>query len=93
MTVEGMEKSKLKTLGSSLEPGTSAIVAVFGEVVVKKSKHKAMLKEVKEGTDEIVKMMGEEISQSLKDGNDIAYVLAVDEDGIMATKMVKVRTH
>lgn len=87
MTTEGMDKEKLKSLGSALEPGTSAIVAVFGEVVVKKSAMPEELKAHKEFTDDLAKVMSEQISDNLKKGKSVAYLMAVEENGTILSKV------
>jgi hypothetical protein len=85
MTVESMDKDRLKGLGDALEPGTSAIVLVFSEVVVKKADYK---EEIKETHDELAKRVQASISDNLKEGNDVAFHYAVDEDGLTLSKVV-----
>lgn len=73
VTVDGMEKDKLKDLGSSLLPETSALVAVFSEVVVSKHKFNDELKLEKGGVDLLVEIIDTEITKKLKDHLDVAY--------------------
>jgi len=88
MTVEGMDKERLKTLASSLEPKTSAVVAYFGEVIVDRGDFEKEAWELyKEGADALVAQMGAQIAENLKKGNEIAYLIALDEEGLIATKM------
>lgn len=86
--IEGMDKDKLKKIGNALEPGCSAIVLVFDEVVVVKSDYESSLAEYKESTDALMEMMAAKIAENLKAGNEIAYHLGIDEDGIVASRTV-----
>ena len=87
-SVEGMDKNKLEGLREALEPGTSALVLVFAEVILKKSVFETELKEYKNQTDVIAQAMSKSISNNLKEGNDCAHLLAVTEDGIVGMKVV-----
>lgn len=73
MTVEGMEKDKLDNLGSSLLPETSALVVVFSEVVVSKQKFNEELKTVRGGVDLLIEMMDLDITNKLKEHENVAY--------------------
>jgi uncharacterized membrane protein len=88
MTVEGMDKDKLKDLGISLEPGSSAMVLVFSEVIVTKSKFEKEIEAYKQGTDKIAHAMSTQISEELKKGNHIAFLLAVAEEGIVGMRVI-----
>ena len=88
VAIEGMDKNKLKGLGDALEPKTSAIVLVFAEVIVNKKDFEEELKEYKNGTDALAKEICASIKENLKKGNDLAYLFAIAEDGIVAMKVV-----
>jgi uncharacterized membrane protein len=88
MTVDGMDKNKLKGVGGALEPGTSALVLVFAEVVVKKEDFEAELQEYKKGSDKITEAISSSISANLKQGNNCAHLLAVTEDGVVMERTV-----
>lgn len=87
VATEGMDKDHLKSLGSALEPSTSAIIAVFSEVTVSKHKFREELKERKEGIDEIVNLMATDITEKLRNDLDVAYHMAIMEDGVVMTQV------
>mmetsp|Transcript_1103 Transcript_1103/g.2573 ORF Transcript_1103/g.2573 Transcript_1103/m.2573 type:complete len:276 (+) Transcript_1103:154-981(+) len=88
-TTEGMDKSKLEGLGDALAPGTSALVLVFAEIIVKKDQlEDGDLKAYGEGIDQIAEAVTESVSSNLKQGNNCAHLLVVTEDGAVATKVV-----
>lgn len=88
-TIESMDKSKLEGLGDALEPGTSALVLVFAEIIVEKDQlEDGDLKAYGEGIDQIAKAVTESVSSNLKQGNNCAHLLAVTEDGAIAAKVV-----
>lgn len=85
VAVEGMDKDSLKSVGSALIPSTSALIAVFSEVVVSKQKFKEELAVRQDGVDGLVAMMDADISEKLKNENDVAYHIVVTEDGAVLT--------
>lgn len=87
VSTEGMDKDSLKSLGSALPPSTSALVAVFDEVTVSKHKFREELKERKEGVDVIVAQMTADITEKLGNNLDVAYHLAIMEDGLIMTQV------
>jgi uncharacterized membrane protein len=87
-SVDGMDKNKLNGIRDALEPGTSALVLVFAEVVVKKSAFETELEEYKTDSDAIAEAMFASISENLKQGNNSAHLLAVTEDGVVGMKVV-----
>jgi uncharacterized membrane protein len=86
--VQGMEKERLQELGDALPPGCSAIVLVFDEVFVDKEKGEAFLAEFKASTDTLLGDMSAKISESLKKGSNITYQIAIDEEGVTATRAI-----
>ena len=72
LTVEGMDKDRLKGLGSALQPSTSALIAVFSEVVVSKHKFKSELKKHQD-LDDMVELMDADITEKLRNNLDVAY--------------------
>jgi hypothetical protein len=87
-SVDGMDKNKLNGIRDALEPGTSALVLVFAEVVVKKSDFETELVEYKSQTDAIAEAISDSISKNLKQGNNCAHFLALAEDGVVGMKVV-----
>lgn len=86
--VEGLDKDKLNKLGSALKPGTSAIVLVFDEVLVSKAEYEKELEIFKESTDALVDIIASKIKENLEAGNDIAFQVAIAEDGMAASRFV-----
>lgn len=87
--IEGMDKEKLASLGRALKPGTSAVILVFDEVIVKasdyESKNMAEEKETREAISDIVMSR---IKEHLALGHDIAFHICLDENGMTATRTV-----
>ena len=79
----GLDNKRLKQLGDVLQPGNSAIIAVFEEVKV----DKATMKEVDKGLAEAVYGLSTDIGDTLRGGQDVAYVFAVTEEGVVAERM------
>ncbi|CAB9525256.1 expressed unknown protein [Seminavis robusta] len=86
--VESVDKEKIQLLGSCLTPNSSALVAVFEEVVMTKSelkkKHSDKLKEV----DEVTKLAAETISSALKQDQFVGVGLDVDDEGILLSRTI-----
>jgi hypothetical protein len=87
-TVDGMDTSKKTALKEALEPGTSALVLVFAEVIVRKSHFDNELEAFKDDTDLLAQKISTEINKNLKDGNNIAFLFATTEDGFVGQKVV-----
>jgi uncharacterized membrane protein len=79
----GMSNERLKKVGDVLQPGNSAIIAVFEEVKV----DKATMKEVDQELEEVVYNLSTDIGDTLRGGQDVAYVFAVAEEGVVAKRM------
>lgn len=79
----GLDNKRLQQIGDVLQPGNSAIIAVFEEVKV----DKATMKEVNHDLAEVVTGLSTDIGATLRGGQDVAYVLAVTESGIVASRM------
>jgi uncharacterized membrane protein len=86
--VQGMDKEKLHELGDALLPGCSAIVLVFDEVFIDKEKGEAFLAEYKASTETLVGDIAAKVHESLKKGCNITYQIAIDEDGVTATREI-----
>lgn len=86
--VEGMDKDKLEKIGAALKPGSSAIILVFDETVVSKADYERELEVYKESTDLLVEKMASKIKENLAQGNDVAFHICMDQDGIAATRVV-----
>jgi uncharacterized membrane protein len=79
----GLDNKRLQQIGDVLQPGNSAVIAVFEEVEVDKT----TMKEVNQDLAEVVNNLSADISDTLRGGQDVAYVFAVTEDGIVASRM------
>ncbi len=79
----GLDNKRLKQIGDVLQPGNSAIIAVFEEVKV----DKATMKEVNKDLAEVVYGLSTNIGDTLRGGQDVAYVFAVTEEGVVAERM------
>jgi uncharacterized membrane protein len=86
--VQGMDKRKLNKLGRALRPGTSALVLVFDEVIVNTKEYNKKMKDHKETTQMINEIICEKITKHLSNGEDIAFHLTFDEQGLAATRTV-----
>jgi uncharacterized membrane protein len=72
----GFDDNRLRELGKSLQPGTSAIVAVIDHVWV--AELEAELR--KAGADIATEQLGADIAEQLKAGNDVAYTAVAAGD-------------
>lgn len=79
----GLDNKRLARIGDVLQPGNSAIIAVFEEVRV----DKATMKEVDKDLEEVVYGLSTNIGDTLRAGQDVAYVFAVTEEGVVAERM------
>lgn len=79
----GFNDTRLKKLGESLKPGSSAIVAVVEHKWVSE-----MEKELKkQGADVLTEALGEDIAAQLEEGHDVAYTALAAEGGFAAAKL------
>jgi uncharacterized membrane protein len=79
----GIRDDRLKQIGDVLQPENSAVIAVFEEVRV----DKATMKEVDQDLAEVVYNLSTDIGDTLRAGQDVAYVFAVVEEGVVAKRM------
>jgi uncharacterized membrane protein len=85
--IEGLDKHKLNQLGDVLQPGNSAVIAVFDEVLVEK----ALYHEFDKERDELAYHLAKDIGDTLRKDENVAYVVAVGEDGLLMTRVEKGR--
>jgi uncharacterized membrane protein len=71
----GIPNERLEQIGSVLQPGNSAIIAIFQEAKVDKT----TMKEIDKGAAEAVYSLSTDIGDTLRAGQDVAYVFAVTE--------------
>jgi hypothetical protein len=83
--IEGLDKKKLNQLGDVLQSGNSAIIAVFDEVLVDSKGFHEFDKE----RDELAYHLCRDIGDTLRKGEDLAYVVAVGEDGLLIKRVEK----
>ncbi len=79
----GLDNERLQQIGDVLQPGNSAVIAVFEEVKVDKT----TMEEVNQDLAKVVSNLSADISDTLGQGQDVAYLFAVTEDGIVASRM------
>lgn len=79
----GLDNQRLQQIGDVLQPGNSALIAVFEEMNV----DKMTMKEVNRDLGEVLASLSADISDALHRGQDVAYLFAVTADGIVASRM------
>lgn len=79
----GVDDKHLLKMGDVLQPGNSAIIAVFEEVEVDRT----TMEQVDQDLSQVITNLSADISQTLQGGQDVAYAFAVTEDGIVASRM------
>jgi uncharacterized membrane protein len=79
----GFDDKRLLQIGDVLQPGNSAIIAVFEEVEVDRTTRE----EVDQDLSQVITNLPADISHALQGGQDVAYAFAVTEDGIVASRM------
>lgn len=78
----GLDNKRLKRIGDVLQPNNSALIAVFEEVKVDKK----TMKEIDQNLEDVVYNLSTDIGDTLRSGQDVAYVFAVAEEGIVAKR-------
>jgi uncharacterized membrane protein len=78
----GIPNERLEQIGGVLEPSNSAVIAIFQEAKV----DKATMKEIDKGASEVVYSLSTDIGETLRAGQDVAYVFAVTEEGVVAQR-------
>jgi uncharacterized membrane protein len=78
----GFKDDRLRQLGESLEPGTSAILAVIDHIWVKELEEELQ----KAGADTVTEQLSADIAASLKSGQDVAYTAIVTDDTVVAAR-------
>jgi uncharacterized membrane protein len=78
----GIPDERLELVGDVLGPGNSAIIGIFEQVKVDKK----TMKQIDQGAAEAVEALAADIGATLKGGQDVAYALAVTEDGVVAKR-------
>jgi uncharacterized membrane protein len=77
----GFDDNRLRELGKSLQPGTSAIVAVIDHVWVAELEEELR----KTGADTVTQQLGADIAEQLKAGHDVAYTaIAAGDTAVVA---------
>ena len=77
--IEGMDKTRLQKIGTALIPGSSAIICVFDEVLIKQSDYDANMQDHHEEMSDLTDHVVNKITENLRDGNDVAFHIVVDE--------------
>ncbi|VEU42592.1 unnamed protein product [Pseudo-nitzschia multistriata] len=74
-----MDKTRLKKVGDALVRGSSAIVCVFDEVLVRMSDYETNMKEHRQEMSDLTDHVTSKIHEQLRAGNDVAFHVVVDE--------------
>lgn len=84
--VEGsIDKSKVKDMANALPAGSSGLIVVYDTLPIDKALWKTV--EVQQTRAEILYALAKDMGDSLRAGIDCAYMYALTEDGIIATRM------
>ncbi len=78
----GIPNERLEEIGDVLGPGNSALIAIFDEVKV----DKATMKEIDQSAAETVEALAADIGTTLEGGQDVAYAMAITQDGVVALR-------
>ncbi len=78
----GFKDERLRQLGESLQPGTSAILAVIEHVWVRELEEELQ----RAGADTVTAELGADIAAQLKEGKDVAYTAIVTDDAVVAAR-------
>lgn len=78
----GIPDERLEQIGDVLSPGNSAVIGIFEQVKVDKS----TMKEIDQSAAEAVEALAADIGATLQAGQDVAYALAVTEEGVVAKR-------
>jgi uncharacterized membrane protein len=78
----GIPDERLEEIGDVLGPGNSAVIGIFDQVKVDKE----TMEEIDQSTAEAVEALAADIGTTLQGGQDVAYVLAVTEEGVVARR-------
>ncbi len=85
----GMDKDRLAKLGAALKPGSSVIVLIFDEVLVKQSDYESKMQGHQDGTDAIAEVVITKIQENLAKGSDIAFHITFENGQISATRTIQ----
>ena len=78
----GIPDERLEEIGDVLSPGNSALIGIFEQVKVDKE----TMKEIDQSAAEAVEALAADIGVTLQAGHDVAYALAVTEEGVVAKR-------
>ena len=78
--ISNMDQNRLQKIGGALIPGSSAIVCVFDEVLVKMSDYDTNMRDYKQEMSDLTDHVTSRIHEQLRAGNDVAFHVVVDED-------------
>jgi uncharacterized membrane protein len=78
----GIPDERLEEIGDVLGPGNSAVIGIFDQVRVDKE----TMKEIDQSAAEAVEALAADIGATLGAGQDVAYVFAVTEEGVVARR-------
>ena len=78
----GIPDDRLEEIGDVLGPGNSAFIGIFDQVKVDKE----VMAEVDQSAAEAVEALAADIGSTLQAGQDVAYVFAATEEGVVARR-------
>ena len=82
----GIPNDRLEQIGDVLNPESSALIVIGQQVEVEGEKED--LEAIDQSTAEFVEALAEDIHTYQQDGEDVAYLLAITEDGVVGKKAV-----
>lgn len=86
LVTSSIDKSKMKEVGAAFPTSSSGLVVVYDALPIDKALWKSV--EVQQTRDEILYQLAKDLGDSLRAGQDVAYMYAVTEEGVIATRMV-----
>lgn len=85
--VEGsIDKTKVKALANALPTGSSSIMIIYDVLPIDKQLWKTV--EVQQTRDDILYSLAKDMGDTLRAGTDCAYMYAITEEGVIATRTV-----
>lgn len=84
--VEGsIDKSKVKEVTSAFPTSSSGLIVIFDALAIEKELWK--MQEVQQVRDDVIYALAKDMGDTLREGQDCAYMYALTEDGIVATRI------
>mmetsp|Transcript_43110 Transcript_43110/g.48806 ORF Transcript_43110/g.48806 Transcript_43110/m.48806 type:complete len:381 (-) Transcript_43110:481-1623(-) len=78
--IGSMDKNRLAKIGAALIPGSSSIICVFDEVLVKESDYATQMQDHRAEMSDLTEHVVNKITEQLRAGCDVAFHIVVDEN-------------